>query len=120
MASFHVMPLGYASCSWRCRRLETQAAMERRHPLTFPTACTCVGPGDSLPPLFIPRYFCCSTAQVLSVGPGRVTSTGTKIPIGVKEGDIVVIPEYGGMSLKMDGEDLHVYRDEDIIGIVKE
>eukprot|EP00918_Siedleckia_nematoides_P106689 GHVU01232773.1.p2 GENE.GHVU01232773.1~~GHVU01232773.1.p2 ORF type:complete len:103 (-),score=22.27 GHVU01232773.1:780-1088(-) len=61
-----------------------------------------------------------NTAKVLSVGPGRVTSTGTKIPIGVKEGDIVVIPEYGGMSLKMDGEDLHVYRDEDIIGIVKE
>ncbi|VWU49397.1 10 kDa chaperonin, putative [Hepatocystis sp. ex Piliocolobus tephrosceles] len=60
------------------------------------------------------------TGKVLAVGPGRITNTGNKIPPSVKEGDIVVLPEYGGSSLKIDGEEFHVYRDDDIIGIIKD
>lgn len=58
--------------------------------------------------------------QVLSVGAGRLSREGNRIPIDLKEGDMVVVPEYGGMPLKLDEEELHVFRDEDIIGIVKE
>ncbi|SBS98228.1 10 kDa chaperonin, putative (CPN10), partial [Plasmodium ovale curtisi] len=57
---------------------------------------------------------------VLAVGPGRITSNGSKIPPSVKEGDVVVLPEYGGSSLKIDGEEFYVYRDDDIIGIIKD
>ena len=34
-------------------------------------------------------------------------------------GDIVVIPKYGGTELKFDEQDFHVYRDEDIVGIMQ-
>ncbi|KJP87187.1 hypothetical protein AK88_03103 [Plasmodium fragile] len=60
------------------------------------------------------------TGKVLAVGPGRITSNGSKVPPSVKEGDVVVLPEYGGSSLKIDGEEFFVYRDDDIVGIIKD
>eukprot|EP00919_Chromeraceae_sp_WS-2016_P046428 GHVR01110261.1.p1 GENE.GHVR01110261.1~~GHVR01110261.1.p1 ORF type:complete len:105 (+),score=14.67 GHVR01110261.1:88-402(+) len=55
--------------------------------------------------------------MVVAVGPGR-THKGHLQPVAVSIGDVVVVPEYGGMTLNVDGEDLHVFRDEDIIGIM--
>ncbi|KAF8822578.1 putative chaperonin [Cardiosporidium cionae] len=59
-------------------------------------------------------------ALVLAVGPGRVTTAGETVPCVVKEGDTVVVPEYGGMALKLNDEEYHVYRNDDLIGILKE
>lgn len=39
---------------------------------------------------------------VLAVGPGRRTSTGELIPVGVKAGDKVLLPEYGGTPVKLE------------------
>lgn len=39
---------------------------------------------------------------VLAVGPGRRTNTGDLIPPAVKEGDKVLLPEYGGTPVKLD------------------
>ncbi|EER06718.1 chaperonin, 10 kDa, putative [Perkinsus marinus ATCC 50983] len=55
-------------------------------------------------------------AVVMAVGSGRVLNDGTKIPISVQPGDKVIIPEFGGMNLKLDGEDFQVFRDDDIVG----
>jgi chaperonin GroES len=41
---------------------------------------------------------------VVSVGPGRRTNTGEVIPVDVKEGDTVMLPEYGGQPLELSGE----------------
>jgi len=57
---------------------------------------------------------------VLAVGPGRRTATGELIPITVKEGDKVILPEYGGSAVKLDGKDLMLLREEDILGILKD
>lgn len=38
---------------------------------------------------------------VLAVGPGRRTKDGDAIPMGVKEGDKVLLPEYGGSMIKL-------------------
>merc|ERR1711920_905033 len=59
-------------------------------------------------------------AKVLAAGPGRRTKDGDLVPMGVKVGDTVVVPEYGGMTLKLDNEDYQVYRDEDMMGIMKD
>lgn len=59
-----------------------------------------------------------NTAKVLAVGPGRVLRTGETLPCSVKIGDTVVIPEYGGMPLKLDEDEFHIYRDEDVIGVL--
>ena len=57
-------------------------------------------------------------ATVISIGAGRILKDGSKIACTVKPGDKVVVPEFGGMSLKFDDEEFHVFRDEDIIGII--
>ncbi|GBE62186.1 10 kDa protein [Babesia ovata] len=57
-------------------------------------------------------------ATVLAVGAGRLNAKGEVIAPTLKKGDTVVIPEYGGMELKLDGEKYSVYREEDIIGVV--
>jgi chaperonin GroES len=59
-------------------------------------------------------------AKVLSVGTGRYLKDGTKVPCSVRLGDTVIVPEFGGMKLRFEDEECHVYRDEDIVGIVKD
>mmetsp|Transcript_85870 Transcript_85870/g.135594 ORF Transcript_85870/g.135594 Transcript_85870/m.135594 type:complete len:104 (-) Transcript_85870:73-384(-) len=59
-------------------------------------------------------------ATVLAIGPGRVSKEGDLLPMNVKVGDTVVIPEYGGVTVKFDKEDYHVFRDEDIMGLIKD
>ena len=39
---------------------------------------------------------------ILAVGPGRRNKDGELLPLGVKEGDKVLLPEYGGSMVKMD------------------
>jgi chaperonin GroES len=46
--------------------------------------------------------------EVVAVGPGRHTVTGTLIPTTLKEGDIVVLPTMGFTKLPFDGEDYYV------------
>ena len=44
--------------------------------------------------------------KVLATGPGRRNLTnGDIIPVGVKEGDKVLLPEFGGQTLKLDGKE---------------
>ncbi|CAM9366542.1 unnamed protein product, partial [Sphacelaria rigidula] len=54
--------------------------------------------------------------EVIAVGPGRVTESGTKIPVSVSVGDTVLLPEYGGQTLKLGNEEVSLFRDEDILG----
>eukprot|EP00405_Crypthecodinium_cohnii_P006950 CAMPEP_0194782706 /NCGR_PEP_ID=MMETSP0323_2-20130528/78833_1 /TAXON_ID=2866 ORGANISM="Crypthecodinium cohnii, Strain Seligo" /NCGR_SAMPLE_ID=MMETSP0323_2 /ASSEMBLY_ACC=CAM_ASM_000346 /LENGTH=191 /DNA_ID=CAMNT_0039721539 /DNA_START=71 /DNA_END=647 /DNA_ORIENTATION=+ len=59
-------------------------------------------------------------ATVLAVGPGGRTREGQVMPMNVKVGDKVVVPEYGGMTLKFEDEEFQVFRDEDILGVLNE
>lgn len=47
-------------------------------------------------------------AVVVAVGPGRRNTAGTLVPMSVKEGDKVVLPDYGGTPVKL-GEDEYVF-----------
>lgn len=59
-------------------------------------------------------------AKVVSVGPGRLNKNNERLPLAVKAGDTVIIPEYGGMSIKFDSEDYKIFRDEDIVGVMED
>ena len=59
-----------------------------------------------------------SKATVIAVGPGRYDDTGKLLPMPVKKGDIVVFAKYGGVEIKLDGEEYLVLRATDIIGIL--
>merc|ERR1711862_361357 len=59
-------------------------------------------------------------AKVLAAGPGRLSKEGHLIPMSVKPGDTVVVPEYGGVTLKLDDEEFHVFRDEEFMGTIQD
>jgi len=52
--------------------------------------------------------------EVLAVGPGRVAENGTRIPMDVKVGDIVVYAKYGGTEYKSEGEEVLILRENDV------
>lgn len=55
---------------------------------------------------------------VLAVGPGRIEN-GTKVDMSVKEGDTVLYGKYAGTEITLDGEDVLIMRESDILGVVK-
>src|SRR5580704_3034182 len=58
--------------------------------------------------------------KVLSVGPGKMLDSGERASIGVKEGDEVLFGKYAGTDIKVDGEEIKILRETDILAkIVK-
>lgn len=56
--------------------------------------------------------------EVLAVGPGARDESGRIIPMDVKVGDVVLFAKWGGTEVKIDGQDLLVMKESDIIAIV--
>ncbi|KAK4762907.1 hypothetical protein SAY86_008675 [Trapa natans] len=57
-----------------------------------------------------------NSGKVVAVGPGTRDSNGNLIAVSVKEGDTVLLPEYGGTQINLSDKEYHLYRDEDILG----
>ena len=57
--------------------------------------------------------------KVLAVGDGKLSEdSGNRIPLDVSEGDEVLYSKYGGTELKVDGEDVLVLRESDVLAKV--
>jgi chaperonin GroES len=56
---------------------------------------------------------------VVAVGPGARDNKGDIIPMSVKEGDNVLLPEYGGSPVKFDKDEFVIFRNDDLLGILK-
>lgn len=61
-----------------------------------------------------------NSGKVVAVGPGLRDKQGQNIPVSVKEGDTVLLPEYGGTSVKLGEKEYHLFRDEDILGTLRD
>ena len=61
-----------------------------------------------------------SQGEVIAVGPGARDESGKLIPIDVKEGDRVLFGKWSGNEVKIDGEELLIMKESDIMGIVDE
>ena len=57
--------------------------------------------------------------EVVAVGPGRRDDKGELIPMEVKAGDKVLFGKYAGQTIKVDGEELLVMREDDVMGVVE-
>ncbi len=57
--------------------------------------------------------------EVVAVGPGHRDDDGKLTPLDVKAGDRVLFSKYGGTEVKVDGEDLIILRESDILGIIE-
>lgn len=56
--------------------------------------------------------------EILAVGNGKVGDDGKVRPLDVKVGDTVLFGKYSGQTVKVDGEELLVMREEDIMAVV--
>jgi chaperonin GroES len=57
--------------------------------------------------------------EVISAGGGKKTEDGKVIPLDVKKGDRVLFSKYAGNEIKIEGEELLIMREEDILGIIQ-
>jgi chaperonin GroES len=55
--------------------------------------------------------------KVIAVGKGRFLENGQVVPLVVKDGDRVLFSKYAGTEVKVEGEELLIMREEDILGI---
>jgi chaperonin GroES len=58
------------------------------------------------------------TGKVVSVGPGARGEDGKLQPLDVKAGDTVLFGKWSGTEVKIDGEDLLIMKESDIMGII--
>lgn len=56
--------------------------------------------------------------EVLAVGEGKRADNGSVIPMSVKVGDNVLFGKYAGQEVKVDGKDVLVMREDDIIAVL--
>ena len=61
-----------------------------------------------------------SQGEVIAVGPGGRDDTGKLIPIDLKEGDRVLFGKWSGTEVKIDGKELLIMKESDIMGIIDE
>jgi chaperonin GroES len=57
--------------------------------------------------------------EVIAVGDGRLLQDGSVRPLQVKAGDTVLFGKYAGQTVKVDGQELLVMREEDVFGVVE-
>jgi len=57
--------------------------------------------------------------KVLAVGNGRVLEDGSVRKLDIKVGDRVLFNKYGGTEVKIDGEELLILREDDVLGVVE-
>ncbi|MEW6449443.1 co-chaperone GroES [Leptospira sp. severe_002] len=59
-----------------------------------------------------------SQGQVVAVGPGGRDEAGKLVPLDLKAGDRVLFGKWSGTEVKLDGEDLLIMKESDIMGVI--
>ena len=60
-----------------------------------------------------------SEGEVIAVGPGGRDESGKLIPIDIKKGDRVLFGKWSGTEVKIDGQDLLIMKESDIMGVLE-
>ena len=61
-----------------------------------------------------------SEGEIVAVGPGGRDEAGKLIPIDLKAGDRVLFGKWSGTEVKIDGEDLLIMKESDVMGVLEE
>jgi chaperonin GroES len=57
-------------------------------------------------------------AEVLAVGNGKTLENGTRVALDVKAGDRILFGKYSGNEIKIDGEDVLILREEEVLAVL--
>ena len=58
--------------------------------------------------------------EIVAVGPGARDEKGTLVPLDVKNGDRILFGKWSGTEIKLDGEELLIMKESDIMGIIED
>jgi chaperonin GroES len=58
--------------------------------------------------------------KVIAAGKGKVKEDGKVIPLDVKEGDTILFGKYSGQEIKIDGEELLILREDEVLAVLEE
>lgn len=61
-----------------------------------------------------------SRGKVLAIGKGKLLDNGEVRPLAVKVGDQVLFGKYSGTEIKLDGQEIVVMREDDIMGVIED
>ena len=61
-----------------------------------------------------------SKGEVIAVGNGKVSDSGNTVPMSVKVGDKVLFGKYAGQEVKIDGEELLIMREDDVMAVLED
>src|SRR5258708_3987670 len=56
--------------------------------------------------------------EIVAVGPGARNETGALVPLDVKKGDRILFGKWSGTEIKLDGEDLLIMTESDVMGVI--
>ena len=56
--------------------------------------------------------------EIIAVGKGKVTDSGEVLALDVKVGDSVLFGKFSGTEIKIDGDDVLIMREDDILGVI--
>jgi chaperonin GroES len=57
-------------------------------------------------------------AEVIAVGPGKLSDEGKRLPMDVHKGDRVLVGKYSGSEIKIDDQDYVILREDEILAVV--
>jgi len=57
--------------------------------------------------------------KIIAVGKGKILENGSVRPLDLKVGDKILFGKYGGTEVKVDGEELLVMREEDVMAVIE-
>src|SRR5207245_4891531 len=57
--------------------------------------------------------------EVIAVGPGARDEKGALVPLDVKKGDRILFGKWSGTEIKLDGEDLLIMKESDVMGVIE-
>jgi chaperonin GroES len=58
--------------------------------------------------------------EIAAVGPGARDESGTLVPLDVKKGDRILFGKWSGSEIKLDGEDLLIMKESDVMGVIED
>ena len=57
--------------------------------------------------------------KVIAAGAGKTNDEGKRIPLDVKAGDLILFGKYSGQEIKLDGEELVIMREDEVLGVIE-
>jgi chaperonin GroES len=57
--------------------------------------------------------------KVIAVGAGKIKDDGKRIPLDVKEGNLILFGKYSGQDIKLDGDEFLIMREEEVLAILE-